>query len=323
MRLGLFLTPGAARTAYQVGAVQALVDDAGLRFDVVAASSVGALNGAFVATGQADRLARLWASWRSRDIFAIDWRALLRGALWWAPNLMHNRPQRQGAIDPYLHEQALPPGVRLRINLANLTSGDQEFFEWPGAALPLADGVDASVAVPAAIRPHDALGAQWADGLTVDGFPLEPLLLATGVDRAFVVGVAPREPNEQLAGNAWRIALRALEWNQYSETLLGLERAQTVNRRIAAWTHDRTAAEQALSDLVDDPALRDRLLDELDRVYADAGFPHARKEVEVVAILPRHEVDMFFTDYEPERSRALLAEGRRDALAAVDRLAAP
>lgn len=319
MRTGLFLTPGAARTAYQVGAAAAIVD-AGVDLDVVAASSVGALNGAFVATGQVERLVELWSSWTGADIFGVDWPAVLRGGVLWAPNLLHNRPQREQVIDRHLAEDRLLPGVRFRINLANLTTGEAPVLEWPGAPLPLAEAVNASVAVPAAIAPVDALGDQWADGLTVDGFPLEAALLATGVERAFVVGVAPRTPAQSRQGNAVRALLRAAEWNQYSETWLGLERTAARNRALAAWAADRAAAEAAIADVVDDGEVRDRLLAEVDRVYGDPRLAYGRTEVEIVTVLPDDEIEMFFTDYDPARSRRLVELGRRDAERALDRL---
>jgi NTE family protein len=237
VRIGLFLTPGAARAAYQVGAVQELVRS-GIRFDVVGASSVGTLNAAFVATGQVERLAELWAGWRTADIAGIDWVEMLRGALLRSRNLMHNRPQKERVIDAHLDDVPLLPGVRLRFNLANLTTGGQEVVEWPDGPMPLVEGVNASVAVPGAIRPVEALGAQLADGLTVDGFPLESVLLEVGLDRAFVVGVAPRAPIDRRVRNPYQALLRAVEWNQYSETLLGLERS----RRLIEWGRRDAAA---------------------------------------------------------------------------------
>jgi predicted acylesterase/phospholipase RssA len=321
MRLGVFLTPGAARAAYQVGAVRALVHEGGLHFDVVAASSVGSLNGAFVATGQVDRLAELWAGWRTRDIAGVDWRALVRGAVWWAPNLMHNRPQKERAINPYVDESKLLPGVRFRFNLADLTDGEPAIFEWPGAPLGLAEGVNASVAVPGAIRPAEALGKQWADGLTIDGFPIEALALATGIERLFVLGVAPRTPERRRARTIYDVVLRALEINQFSETQLGLERAQAVNAEIRRWHDDRDAVREALG-AVPDPQLRDELLSEAERIHRTVAFPYEREPVEIVAIVPERPTRMFFTSYSPARSRALLEAGRRDAmraLAALDR----
>lgn len=314
MKLGLFLTPGAARTAYQVGAIQGLMDDGGLRFDVIGASSVGALNGAFAAMGRIDELARRWAGWHSRDIMGVDWWTLLRGAVLWAPNLMRYHQYRTLITEDNVNAGRLLPGTHFRFNLANLTSGDQHILEWPGAPLPLVEGVNASVAVPVLIRPYDALGQQWADGLTIDGFPLEQALLETGVERAFVVGVTPRTTGGQLYTNAVRVMLRAVEWNQQSETVVGLERAETLNQRIRSWEDDRRAAEQTVIDLVSEPDLRAALLAEVERIYAEARFPYTRGPVEIISILPEHDIPIFYADYQPERLRALLAQGRRDAL---------
>ena len=319
MKTGLFLTPGAARAAYQVGAVQELLR-LGVRFDVVGASSVGSLNAAFVATGQVDRLAELWAGWRTADIAGLDWAELLRGALFRSRNLMHNRPQKERVIDAHLNDAPLLPGVRLRFNLANLTTGGQEILEWPGGPMALADGVNASVAVPGAIRPVEALGAQLADGLTVDGFPLERVLLEVGLDRAFVVGVAPRAPIDRPVRNPYQSLLRAVEWNQYSETLLGLEGAEQVNELVRCWYADRAAVEAAVTALPLEPAERAALLAEVERAYAEAGFPYDRQPVEIVPILPDREIPMFFTSYRPERSRRLLELGRRDAAAVLEGL---
>jgi predicted acylesterase/phospholipase RssA len=313
MKVGVFLTPGAARAAYQVGAVQALVHEAGVHFDLVAASSVGSLNGAFVATGQVDRLAELWAGWRTRDILGVDWRALARGLVWWAPNTMHNRPQKERVIDPFLGTAALLPGVRLRFNLTDLTQGGAEVFEWPGAPFGLAEGVNASVAVPGAIKPAEELGKQWADGLTVDGFPVEAAALATGIERLFVLGVAPREPDRRPTRTAYGTLLRALEINQYSETQLGLERVEAVNEEIRRWRSDIDGVRAAVAQLPDD-APREELLATVDRIAGAAGFPYTREPVEIVPILPERPTRMFFTSYAPRRSRTLLEAGRRDAL---------
>lgn len=312
MKQGLLLTPGAARAAYQVGAVEVLVKEGGLRFDVIAASSVGALNGGFVATGQVERLAELWGGWRTRDILGPDWGALLRGAVLWATNLMHNRPQKEKVIDPHLDESRLLPGVRFRFNLANLTAGRQDILEWPGAPIPLAEGVNASVAVPAAIRPAEMLDSQYADGLTIDGFAAEALILGTGIERLFVVGVAPRRPDTSRLRTAYGVMLRAMEANQYSETTLGLRRSEQANTVIRTWEEDRARIEEAFSS-VPDANKREALLEKAARIYKGAGFPYSRPPVELITILPERSTPMFFTNYRPRRSRALLEEGRRDA----------
>lgn len=320
MTVGLFLTPGAARAAYQAGAIQVLVQESKIQFDVIAASSVGALNGAFLATGQVDQMIQEWSRWRTRDVVRVDWKGLVRGALWWAPSLMSNEPEK-AVITRYLDESRLLPGVRLRINLANLDTGEQEFFEWPGSPMGLADAVCASVAVPVAIPPARALASQWADGLTVDGFPLEPLLLETGVERAFVVGVAPRTPRSGRYRNPFRVLLRALEWNQYSETLVGLDRATALNERAKSWAALGQEAATAVHELVPDGTDGERLLGEFRTILEQAQFPLRRQHVEIVPILPETETRMLFGDFRPARSWALIEQGRQDArrvLAALD-----
>lgn len=56
---GLYLQGGGAKGAFQAGVIQALTD-AGLQFDVVAGTSIGAINGYFVFAGRVDQLPYLW-----------------------------------------------------------------------------------------------------------------------------------------------------------------------------------------------------------------------------------------------------------------------
>jgi predicted acylesterase/phospholipase RssA len=70
VRRGLVLEGGGAKGAWQFGALQAL-DEAGMKFDYVAGTSVGALNGALWATGCLDLGKELWASLSSSKIFKL------------------------------------------------------------------------------------------------------------------------------------------------------------------------------------------------------------------------------------------------------------
>ena len=237
----------------------------------------------------------------------------------WSTNLMHNRPQRTEVIDRYLAGAPLLSGTRLRINLADLTNGGYAIVEWPDAAIALADGVDASVAVPAAIRPHEIDGVQYADGLTVDGFPLERLLLSTGVDRAFVVGVSPsgRRPGDP-SGPIGSL-LAAAEWNQYTEATRGLADSERIDARARRWERAHEVARDAAARLPD-PDERTRAVAAVDDVF-ERHAGDRRRPVEVVPILPGAHTPMFFTSYRPERSRRLLEQGRHDARAVLASLA--
>jgi len=85
--LGLVLTAGGARGAYQAGVLKRLGELPGLRerpspFAVITGASAGAINGSLLAArgarfGEATReIARVWSSLRVEDVFATDARSL-------------------------------------------------------------------------------------------------------------------------------------------------------------------------------------------------------------------------------------------------------
>lgn len=90
--LGLVLTAGGARGAYQAGVLKRLGEMPGLRdgpspFAIVAGASAGAINGSLVAAGSARfgpatrEIARLWSELRFEQVLRTDGLALARTAL--------------------------------------------------------------------------------------------------------------------------------------------------------------------------------------------------------------------------------------------------
>lgn len=90
MRLGLVLSGGGAKAAFEAG-VFAAMQDQGLRPQVVSGTSAGALNAAGVAAGfDAGRLAQLWASVSDADVYEQRrdvWRLLRPAGLFGDGNL--------------------------------------------------------------------------------------------------------------------------------------------------------------------------------------------------------------------------------------------
>jgi len=76
-RRALILAGGANRGAYQAGVIGGIVAREGLRegqplgFDAVCGTSIGAINGYFVATAQYARMRRLWSDVASKNVFAL------------------------------------------------------------------------------------------------------------------------------------------------------------------------------------------------------------------------------------------------------------
>lgn len=68
---GVVLEGGGARGAYQVGVWRAL-DEAGIRYNAVAGSSVGALNGAMMAMRRLEQAEELWRNIRFSQVMNVD-----------------------------------------------------------------------------------------------------------------------------------------------------------------------------------------------------------------------------------------------------------
>lgn len=58
-KYGLVLEGGGAKGSYQVGAYKAL-DELGYKFKAVVGTSIGAINGAFIVSGEIDKCAKMW-----------------------------------------------------------------------------------------------------------------------------------------------------------------------------------------------------------------------------------------------------------------------
>ena len=69
--LGLALEGGGARGAYQVGAMQAFMEE-GLHFDMITGTSIGAINGAMFAQGDYAKARQLWLKLSSADLFTAE-----------------------------------------------------------------------------------------------------------------------------------------------------------------------------------------------------------------------------------------------------------
>lgn len=68
---GLVLEGGGARGSYHVGSLKAF-KERNIKFDYVVGTSIGSINGVFVATNELDKLETLWKSASSKELFGID-----------------------------------------------------------------------------------------------------------------------------------------------------------------------------------------------------------------------------------------------------------
>ncbi len=314
MKTGVFLTPGASRTAYQVGALHALVTEAKVHFDVIGGCSVGALNGAFAAKGLTENLIEIWKDWTTKDVMVLDWPALLKGLFFWAPSIYSNKPEHESAIIPYITNDDIEDGLIFRFNIASLSTGENRIVQYPGESIPLATALKAAVAVPAVFVPEEIDGHQYSDGLAIEGCTLEEILLETGVERVFVLGVSPQLLAGKKLNKASDVAQRAGDLNQYTEPIFAIEEAEYLNQQIEAWENDYTNLEDKLVAAAKNEDQRSIVEKLVTSMRKESNYPYKRKKVEIIPIFPREELGAVVTEFDPEKSNRLLKLGRENAL---------
>jgi NTE family protein len=186
-RTAFVLGGGGNLGAMQVGMLQALVAR-GIEPDVIVGCSVGALNAAGLAADPTpegvDRLAQIWRTLRTDDVFPGGWLngpwMLLRRALALTTNdNLRALVERATKIERF--EDAAVP---FEVVATSLTTGMPRWF----ASGPVLDPILASAALPAVLPPVEIDGEQYIDGGVVDNVPVSRAI-ALGADRVYVLHV--------------------------------------------------------------------------------------------------------------------------------------
>ncbi len=180
-RLALVLGGGGSKGALQVGLYKAMWE-LGVRPDLIVGTSVGALNGAFIAA-EVDpaTLATGWSKLSGHRLFGLNWQLLWRGP--YASSVFSS-----SRLLRFLREHL--PVTRfedLRIPLSLITThlGSGEACVWERGSLPRA--VVASCSVPGILPPvkgHD--GIPHVDGSLADNLPID-IALGLGATHAIAM----------------------------------------------------------------------------------------------------------------------------------------
>lgn len=166
--VALVLCGGSSRGAMEVGFYRAITE-LGLPVDFIIGSSIGALNGAFMAAGMAPaELAALWVGFRRQDAIRLNLRWLLQPRR--HPGLFTLAPLRN------LLRRTLP-AMRfedLRIPLTIMTTDLQQGsgVNWHGTG-DIIEPLIASMSLPGFFPPMEIGGRQFVDGGIADNVPLD------------------------------------------------------------------------------------------------------------------------------------------------------
>ena len=164
MNIGLVLSGGMAKGAYQVGALTAikeLIPDGNIKY--ISGSSVGALNSYAFATDRLDKLADAWKN--------IDY----DGSRAFIGNMLKSSYLQQSIKDickstdvvPTTHYITLMNMRKRMVNYQNLQHVNRELIP---------RYLKASVAMPLYNKPVQILGENYYDGAIVDNIPIYPLM---------------------------------------------------------------------------------------------------------------------------------------------------
>lgn len=186
------LEGGGARGAYQVGAWRAL-DEAGIKYNAVAGSSVGALNGAMMAMCNRELAEKMWLDMRFSRVMDVDDKAmsdLFRGRLanvdWKniGQSLKKAISERGFDVTPLRnlisehidYDKICSSGVDFYISTYSVT--DRKGLDLRAADLSreeLCDMLLASAYFPA-FKNETIRGKRYTDGGAFNVFPLSPLI---------------------------------------------------------------------------------------------------------------------------------------------------
>ena len=168
MTTAFVLSGGASLGSIQVGMAQALFES-GVEPDMVVGSSVGAINGSWLASAKpVDELARVWRSLRRSDLFPLSPLVGLRGFVGHRSHFVPNRGLRR-MLERHVEFSMLEDApVPFTVIATDARSGE----EVPLAQGPTIPAVLASAALPGVFPPVTINGRGLIDGGVVNNTPI-------------------------------------------------------------------------------------------------------------------------------------------------------
>lgn len=184
----LVLSGGGAKGAYQIGALKQIEKELGIEFDVIAGVSVGAINGAFLATDQRDLLYQLWSTIKEED---IQIKKSIPGLVW--QYAMHkigigkppfsvydNHPIKKKLQNFLQHKNLKIPFHAGRVDIDNGVYISKTNSE------DLDRQVLASASIPVVWEPVELYGRKWVDGGIRNISPIGDVL-SYNPDNVFII----------------------------------------------------------------------------------------------------------------------------------------
>lgn len=302
--LAIVLSGGGAKGAFQVGVLDELVTNRGVRIDIAVGTSTGAIQALAVAQDDIPKLLALWSGLRRNSDIYIKRPLGAAGALLGSRSIYDARGLKRLLRDAADEDRLRASGRKLRLGVVNLGTG---IFRTIDESVPGIDNwVYASCAMPVFFEPlktRDSAGReeQWVDGGVRDVTPLDSAMELN--PRGIIIVRAspkPRPGTPRTYGNLIDIGLRAVSILQSEVSMNDLANATLINDMIAA----RGAQLRALESLGVSGPQAQGVLRPLDVQLARYRF------VPNVVIEP--EVEFLDTlEFDPAKIAAAIQAGRQ------------
>lgn len=221
---------GGALGAHEVGMLQALLE-AGITPDLVVGTSVGALNGAFVAAdpslGAVGRLREVWGALQESEVFSGSLLGRI-GTLARSRTHLHDSGPLRRLLEAFLpvkHIQEL--AVPFQCVAASIQRAAGHWFTQG----PIVPAVLASAAVPGLLPPVEVDGEHYIDGGIVDSIPVGRAV-RLGARTVYVLQVGRIERPLTPPTRPWEVGLVAFEIarrHRFAEEMAALPPEVTVH----------------------------------------------------------------------------------------------
>ena len=302
--LAIVLSGGGAKGAFQVGVLDELITNRGVKVDIAVGTSTGSIQALATAQDDIPKLLDLWLGiTKNSDIYVKKPLGVVGGII--GANSIYDakglrKLLKQNADDAKLQST----GKKLRLGVVNLGSG--EFRSIDERVAGIRNWVYASCAMPVFFDPlKTSDGAQWVDGGVRDVTPLGTALELNPRGVIVVRAGAKAAPSILKSyNNLIEIGLRAVDILQKEVSANDLANAALINDLIAA----REAQLRALQAANVDPANQTAILRPLDVKLAEYRFAPIR-------IIAPDKDYLDTLNFDPAKIREAIEAGRQ----AVDR----
>jgi NTE family protein len=216
------LSGGASLGAVQVGMLRALYERS-IRPDLIVATSVGAVNGAFIAArpqtaDTADELGAIWGRVRRGDVFPLNPLSGLLGFLGSRSHLVPGSGLRRLLEAQVERERLEELPIPLHVVAVDVVSGEELLL----SSGPLVDAVMASAAIPAVLPPVAWGERELVDGGVANNTPISHSI-ELGAREIYVLPTGHSCALEEPPRSALGMALHALSLLAHSRLIADIE----------------------------------------------------------------------------------------------------